>query len=285
MQPSCTKHQEQHKKLIPGCMLYWCIKCRKCRHFNIMADAESPRTVFETLYTRFPEPPPSFCFDNGCNVYNYMLNREPAYFQHMEIFIDKMHFEGHKNCSRCFSTDESWQTSSCYGSCIYYQALISNSWCWARASLLMHGLVSDTQSYHLLQKTLQHRQQYHGFCRLYLKGKVFHWTTEPDACWSIISICGMVGSSFLLSWCQSITLPDVFLYALCLSFAGEYKHRHNSPLAEQKNALLDKLRAQAAYMKQTTFLWYMRYFLVLQNRYEDMLPFWHESNKRIKCSS
>ena len=52
--------------------------------------------------------------------------------------------------------------------------------------------------------------------------------------------------------------------------------------AEQKNSLLDKLWAQCAYMKQTTSLWYLRYFLVLQNRQQESheQPFWHKKPRR-----
>jgi hypothetical protein len=104
MQADCNKRQEQHKKLIPGCMMYWCMECRKCVGFNIMADAESPRTVMETLYTRWQSPPKYFCLDNGCNAYNYFLNREPEHFRDMEVFVDEMHWKGHKNCSPAFNT-------------------------------------------------------------------------------------------------------------------------------------------------------------------------------------
>ena len=58
----------------------------------------------------------------------------------------------------------------------------------------------------------------------------------------------------------------------------------NSPLAEQKNLRLDKLRSQAAYMKQSTFLWYVRYFLTLMNQQAEESPFWHESKKKRKST-
>lgn len=55
---------------------------------------------------------------------------------------------------------------------------------------------------------------------------------------------------------------------IVLLFAGAYvrnKHMQNSSLAEQKNSMLRKLESQVAYMKQTTFLWYLRYFLYRLN--------------------
>ena len=61
-----------------------------------------------------------------------------------------------------------------------------------------------------------------------------------------------------------------------------YRRIENSSMAEQKNSFLDQLRSQCAYMKQTTFLWYLRYFLVLQNRQQEPneQPFWHKKPRR-----
>ena len=39
----------------------------------------------------------------------------------------------------------------------------------------------------------------------------------------------------------------------------------NPSLAEQKNSMLRRLESQVAYMNQTTFLWYIRYFLYRLN--------------------
>jgi hypothetical protein len=64
--------------------------------------------------------------------------------------------------------------------------------------------------------------------------------------------------------------------------AGEYVGITNSPLAEQKNSFLDTLRSQAAYMKQTTFLWYVRYFLFLLNQNEVQPRFWNQKFKKRK---
>ena len=46
----------------------------------------------------------------------------------------------------------------------------------------------------------------------------------------------------------------------------------NSSLAEQKNSMLRRLESQVAYMNQTTFLWYLRYFLYRLNK--DGRRFW-----------
>ena len=39
----CTKHQRSTMCLLPGVMLYWCMTCRRCVFFHVMANAESPR--------------------------------------------------------------------------------------------------------------------------------------------------------------------------------------------------------------------------------------------------
>lgn len=102
--PTCTKHQRQTKKLVPGCQFFWCLACRRCVLFVVMGDAESPRTLFEALYTRFPSAPQRFCFDNGCNVHNYILNREPHFFRDMEVYVDETHWQGHNHCSLAYNT-------------------------------------------------------------------------------------------------------------------------------------------------------------------------------------
>jgi hypothetical protein len=57
---SCNKWQRSTMQLIPGIMLLWCLGCGKCLMFAIMPDSESPRTIFELLYTHLPQPPELF---------------------------------------------------------------------------------------------------------------------------------------------------------------------------------------------------------------------------------
>lgn len=101
---SCNKSQRSTKKLIPGMMLVWCTCCRRCVCFAIMRDAESPRTLFELLFTHWEEPPECLQFDNGCNVQTYCLKREPEHFSRMRVLIDEAHYRGHTNCSKNYST-------------------------------------------------------------------------------------------------------------------------------------------------------------------------------------
>ena len=101
MNNSCNKGQNVMRKLLPGSMLIWCEKCRLCVCMHIMSNAESPKTVFDTLYTRWQHAPARFCYDNGCN-----LNREPAFFRNTKFLIDQSHYQGHKQCSLCYNTGE-----------------------------------------------------------------------------------------------------------------------------------------------------------------------------------
>ena len=43
-------------------------------------------------------------YDFGCNLREYMLNREPILFRDTQIFIDRFHYKNHK-CSTLFSLD------------------------------------------------------------------------------------------------------------------------------------------------------------------------------------
>lgn len=72
---------------------------------SLMADAESPATPFELLYTRSLEDHRlRAIYDNGCNALHYFLNREPEVCQRIEWYIDELHFKGHKGCCIAYDT-------------------------------------------------------------------------------------------------------------------------------------------------------------------------------------
>lgn len=105
-EPSCSKAQRTTRLLVPGLMIIWCTCCAKVVLFALMLDSESPRTIFDLLYTHFSTAPRRFQFDNGCNVHRYALHREPTFFKHTQFLIDKLHFAGHTNCSAAYSSGE-----------------------------------------------------------------------------------------------------------------------------------------------------------------------------------
>jgi hypothetical protein len=77
-----------------------CLDCGQCLGFNMMPDAESPRTLFEVLFTRWqPSAPSVIVYDNSCHGHVYCLNREPEWCKDSVFAIDKVHYKGHVGCS------------------------------------------------------------------------------------------------------------------------------------------------------------------------------------------
>lgn len=64
-----------------------------------MPNSESPRTLFEVLYTRFKQAPDVVVYDNSCHGHVYCLNREPAWAARTQFVVDKAHWKGHTGCS------------------------------------------------------------------------------------------------------------------------------------------------------------------------------------------
>ena len=95
----CTKHKESTQRLLPGCLFGWCLDCGVSPGFTLMANAESPRTVFEWLYTRNDSPPSVIFYDNGCNAHQFCLNREPFHFASTLWYVDAFHYAGNNKCS------------------------------------------------------------------------------------------------------------------------------------------------------------------------------------------
>ncbi len=77
-----------------------CLKCSACLGFHKMDVHESPRTLFEVLFTRLPKPPRVVVYDNSCNAQVYFLNREPAWARDILFLVDKLHMLGHTACAR-----------------------------------------------------------------------------------------------------------------------------------------------------------------------------------------
>lgn len=72
---------------------------------SLMRDAESPRTAFESLLIGSEKASELFLMDNGCNVQNFALAREPEHFAAMCVLIDG-HYCGHTNCSQNCNSGE-----------------------------------------------------------------------------------------------------------------------------------------------------------------------------------
>lgn len=81
-----------------------CTNCQVPVAWSLMADAESPATLFELLKTHFLEPPRRIVYDNGCNLLQYALNREPLFLLNTQICIDELHYKGHRRCAKAFDS-------------------------------------------------------------------------------------------------------------------------------------------------------------------------------------
>lgn len=70
-----------------------------CYGFEVMVTAESPNVPFTFLKTRFEQPPEIVIYDNACNLFQYALNRDPAYFKETRFLFDSLHWPNHKKCA------------------------------------------------------------------------------------------------------------------------------------------------------------------------------------------
>lgn len=74
--------------------------------WSLMADAESPATLFELLITRVPRGQfMRVIYDNACNAQHFFLNREAEMCKFFEFFVDELHWSGgHPHCSKAYNT-------------------------------------------------------------------------------------------------------------------------------------------------------------------------------------
>ena len=89
----CNKMYTKKGRLGAGTLLFWCGIHRKCLGFYVMQSAESCKTVFQILATRFPRQPKVIIYDNGCNLSEYILNRAPGPFRDTYILSDGFSLE------------------------------------------------------------------------------------------------------------------------------------------------------------------------------------------------
>lgn len=136
--PACTQTHAPRKKLAPGIMVrrcpmvllagtagdrtamrharqasshFWrraqvmsCAGCGRIVNLSMMSDAESPQTVWAIAASQLPEGPKVMVYDNGCNLSLYIYNRDPGMMRDLRIYIDRLHFRGHKRCLDYYDT-------------------------------------------------------------------------------------------------------------------------------------------------------------------------------------
>jgi hypothetical protein len=55
------------------------------------------------LYQGLVPMPEVIIYDNGCNLHEYMLNRDPRLFKNTMLHSDGMHVEGHEDCAETYN--------------------------------------------------------------------------------------------------------------------------------------------------------------------------------------
>ena len=101
---TCNKDYKNKGRLGAGTLLFWCGEHRKCLGFYVMSAAESSKTVYTILATRFPKQPRVIIYDNGCNLSDYIMNRGPLPFIDTYILSDGFHWKNHTNCGASFNS-------------------------------------------------------------------------------------------------------------------------------------------------------------------------------------
>lgn len=100
----CRKFGECTQRLLPGCLFGWCVGCGTCLGFTLMDDRESPKTVFELVYSFFEQAPSLLLYDSGCRLLPYCLAREGYHFQATSFMVDELHWNNHVECSTDFNS-------------------------------------------------------------------------------------------------------------------------------------------------------------------------------------
>lgn len=100
----CTKNTKQSGKLGAGVLLFWCASHRICIGWTLLTEAESPKSVYDVLATRFQKMPQYIIYDNACNLFEYCHNRSPHLFRDTVFLSDAFHWVNHINCGCCFNS-------------------------------------------------------------------------------------------------------------------------------------------------------------------------------------
>lgn len=99
-------------KIYPGisfggfgsCQFIFCPKHYHCYGFHLIYGSEGRKDPFSALYKYKPSPPEEFFYDFACNLSEYCLNREPAFFCCTRFWHDLFHGINHV-CGEGFKSD------------------------------------------------------------------------------------------------------------------------------------------------------------------------------------
>lgn len=124
--------------------------------FHFLKHPESPNDLFTLLLTRFPRDklPKVVVYDNGCKLYEFILNRAPWMLKDMVIVVDAFHFGGHQpvqihKCPHAF--DKSFQPAM-GGFNTQYMECLNSVLCLFKNSLRTMRL---STAQHVLQAVVQ----------------------------------------------------------------------------------------------------------------------------------
>lgn len=98
---TCTKVSNDHATLTPGILSFFCPH-GICLLTHIMPRYEGPSIPFETIFSRFRDPPRFIIYDNACNFSRYCLRREALFFSRSRMLIDRFHENDHTGCPHSF---------------------------------------------------------------------------------------------------------------------------------------------------------------------------------------
>lgn len=136
---SCNKDYPKTGRATPGIFKLFCMHCERQVGFHVQKWDESVRTPFEIIFTRWLTAPKILCYDNSCNLSNFCLSREPLWFSKSRFIIDRLHYNGHKNCCPGHSPDENFEIMSKF----------KTQWC--EQSNSCHSQAVRTQTFHMGQ--------------------------------------------------------------------------------------------------------------------------------------
>ena len=102
--PPCTKKYPQVSSGGWGFMFtFHCPIHGHCYGFHLVDGAEGRKDPFSALYKYKPNPPKDLFYDFACQLNEYCLNREPAFFKWMRVWHDLFHGCNHI-CIPCFKS-------------------------------------------------------------------------------------------------------------------------------------------------------------------------------------
>ena len=102
----CNKKFSKNSKFAPGLFHIGCCCQRNVTlGFEIMLQPESSHNLARLLLCRDMDMDKleGIVFDFGCNLHNYLLNREPRQIQFKRVLVDTFHYNNHKGCSSSYN--------------------------------------------------------------------------------------------------------------------------------------------------------------------------------------